>query len=729
MRNCPVKSKAFFSRNALRPFLVALALLFYVVPASAERTASFAPPMAEGTATGAPQRSILVAPEAFKAPPATLTPETPELPVISPPTLSPPPSSVVKEPEAKKEPSPLVSAVEKASPKPSMPAATSQGHPDAASSALPSNMPAVAPDAAQPPTTKIPEISPPPLPASPARDAPPHNEAVVENSPPKEAPTSIAKPVATAALPDVDPDTLGLFSPNEGGLGSAMWNGTPRAFVDRLLPDAAMPMASPTLNDLARRLLLSSAVVPAGEKGKDSRSLMSLRLEKLLALGDADAAWRLANLTKPDRIDAATMRAVTEMALIGPDSKVLCDNMSAIMAAHDHEDWQKALVLCQLRGGDGKAVQLSLDVMREQRIKDDIFIMLAHRAVLNDGRRLPHQLSPLRPLSLGVLRHIDAPLPFDVFMRPEAALVPELLKAKAEDDSARLILAERSVARGIIGADRLADVYKSVAYAPEALADALNSRESGSKLRALLYQAALQESSPQKKAELIVKFIQSADSAFLAGGVSRALAGLAEAVPPTPDSNIFAAMAARLFVLADRPDRAMEWLKIAQGPARVLPNIESETQINWPLYVLGGVVADVDYGKELNEWVGKRLKDPALDAATLRTRRQQVGNLLVLFNAAGFAVPEETWLPVMESLGEGRRIPLPSAVLLERLRHAAQGQRRGETVLLGLLLGGGGASETPVFVWAEIVRSLRMVGLTAEALSLAREAAVGISTN
>ena len=68
----------------------------------------------------------------------------------------------------------------------------------------------------------------------------------------------LGKPVEAAALSDINPESIGLFSATEGGLGAGMWKGTSRDLVERLLPDLNLPTFSPTLNNLAQRLFLQS---------------------------------------------------------------------------------------------------------------------------------------------------------------------------------------------------------------------------------------------------------------------------------------------------------------------------------------------------------------------------------------------------------------------------------------------------------------------------------------
>lgn len=564
-------------------------------------------------------------------------------------------------------------------------------------------------------------------PAAPAAEASSAPVAAAQNAassaPSSMEPVELAKPVASETLAAINPDTLGLLSSNEGGFGASMWENTPRALVDKLLPSLNLPTNSPALNSLARRLLLSTAAVPVGEKTA-SNSLVSIRLEKLLSLGDAAEAWQLSSLAKTGQIDTITMRLVIEAALMGPDSKAVCDKMSDIMAGHSNEEWQKALVLCQLRAGDTKAAQLSLDVMREQQVKDDMFILLVNRVLTGDHKRLPRQLTPLRPLTLGVLRQLDVPLPQDIYTRPDAVLIPELLEAKAESEVARLSLVEKAATRGIINSKQVADVYRSVPFSTDELAGTLNSNETGARLHALLFQAAEKETASSKRAELIGKFVQSSDAALLGGAVGQALAELAMSIQVISDYNLFSASAARLFALAGKPDRALEWLKIAQGPASKLPNVASDVMANWPLFVLSGIVTDAEYGTTMKSWLDGMLKDAGPDPASMRAKRQQIGNTLMLFSAAGYAVPEDAWMAVLDGTNETKRMFMPSALLLERLRLAANAGRRGETVLLSLVLASGGVQEAPLLTIVEVVKALRLVGLTSDSLAFAREAAV-----
>ena len=77
-------------------------------------------------------------------------------------------------------------------------------------------------------------------------------------------PLELSKPVEKGELKSIDAETVGLIGADTSGLGAAMWKDTPREMVDHLLPAILLPTASPTLNDVARRFLLTTANAPEG---------------------------------------------------------------------------------------------------------------------------------------------------------------------------------------------------------------------------------------------------------------------------------------------------------------------------------------------------------------------------------------------------------------------------------------------------------------------------------
>jgi hypothetical protein len=479
---------------------------------------------------------------------------------------------------------------------------------NAPSAQVPAQLPSDGRDASfLPPGTAAPSGQPVPLipetPASSANSSPalPMPSPAVPAVPDNGKPVELSQPVQSETLQSIDPDSVGLLSVENGGLGAAMWKGTSQELVVRVLPQVNLPTPSAALNSLAQRFLLTTANVPEGASDSN-QTLTSLRVEKLIALGDTGDAWTLA-LLKPDRVDENTLSLAAEAALLSSQDKDVCTKLQDIIHTHTSPEWQKALIVCQLRAGDSKSAPLGLDILRSQNVKDDTFFELIEHNIIGGSKSLPRQLMPLQPLNAALLLLTGEPLPPELFIHPDAAEIPVLLQAKVRDDAVRLGLAERAAARGIIGPAQLGAAYSATSFTPEQLASVTNNTETGPRLRALLYQAMDNEKEPQKRIDEIEKFLQSLDTAPLTATTAQLLADKMGDLSAGSDYSPWAADIAHIFTMAGRPKEALAWLKFARQSAVSLPAIALALQNFWPLVVLAGVEIDSDYSPNLHNWV------------------------------------------------------------------------------------------------------------------------------
>lgn len=550
---------------------------------------------------------------------------------------------------------------------------------------------------------------PAPAPTNSALTSVPPSAPTVSNS-------LLTKDVELASLSDIDPQSFGLLTSSEGGLGTAMWKGTDRTLIEHYLPALLLPLASPSLNALAERLLLTSAGPPPGNDGPTN--LISSRVDRLLALGDTSNAWKMAILAKPGLVDDASMRETAEAAF-ALNAADVCQKLPSFIKNHDNETWQEIQLLCQLRDNDLKAAQLTLELLRSQGIKDELFFTLVEKNILGTSKILPRQLTPLRPIIYNLLSLTNLSLPGEIYSHPPASLVSSLVQTKTKDDYARLILAERSATAGILNYAGLALVYHSLAFSPEAISSATRNGDSDDpRLRSLLYQAALQEKYPLKRLEDCLKFIHVTDPNLLNGSAANLLAEMIDDQTMSPELDASSVDFARVYLLAKKPEIAFEWLKKARALAPQQPAIAASLVHLWPLVAFSGLETEDRFGSDLKEWLGASL---LLDGE--HGSHEKSVALMLLLEATGYNVAQENWVKVAGSPVFEKRL-MPPALLLERLRDASQNGRRGETVLLSLLLAGAGTTDVSPIVMIETVRALRLVGLTAEASDLAKEAAI-----
>ncbi len=549
-------------------------------------------------------------------------------------------------------------------------------------------------------------------------------------------PVEVATPVAKEILPDVDPETLGLLSVEQGGLGTSLWTDTTRDAINRFLDPSVLPTPSRALNEVARRLFLSTAAAPAPSPKEPKNSVQPLsflaqRIGALVRVGAVEDAWRLFSLAEPSLIDAGTLRELAEVSLLGSASAEVCAKIPAMMAAHDkteetQQEWQKALLVCQLRQKNDKAVQLGLSLLEEKQTNRDMFMILLSRITSGERKALPRGLTPLRPMTLALLQDINAPLPSEVYARPEASLIPSLIQMKAQNEKDRLGLAERAAIRGLLSKEQLERAYQSYTPTPQEIAGAQEERKIESTGRAMLIQALAHEASPVKKVDLAQKFLSSLPAAASQGPLGQIIASKLETIPINSEMNSYALVLARIFTQAGNPEKALPWKKLAAEVAARAPEMRPAYRQSWPLFVLAGLVPDGDYAQEMNFWLEAALTSTT-EAGLAAPQQEQVAHALLLLSAAGYAVPEAAWLRVLAPAVPLKQT-MPSPALMERLRLAAQAGRRGEVVLLCFMAAFGGPENAPVSlsVQVDMVRALRLVGLTAEMQALALEALAGI---
>ncbi|MFA5041419.1 MAG: hypothetical protein WC464_07285 [Bdellovibrionales bacterium] len=516
------------------------------------------------------------------------------------------------------------------------------------------------------------------------------------------APVPAIEPVAVSVLSNVSLESIG--GKKQDGLGAEMWKGTSRVVAERLL-SSMTPSSSSILNNLAQRLLMTAATPPEGEI-TSPQLLTSKRVEKLILFGNVEEAWSLAKQADAKLIDAQTFKLIAENALANGDGSA-CSKAADFVKAYAGVDWQEFQIVCRLRAKDIQAAQVALDVLRSESRHDPVFIGVADRNILSNGKSLPFQLTPLSPMTLALLQQANLPVPGSLFTRAEYANVTALLRLPTQQDVARLAMAERAAERGLIGLPELGAIYRATNFPPDVIASPLASNESGLRFRALLFRALDEPKEPETKIVFTAKFAQSATPAFL-NGTGDVIASMLGDIQPSSLLAKDAALLTRLYMLTGKNDLAKAWFALAQKEART-----EDMQAFWPQFVLAGYEADSAYVADFGKWF-----DAALKTADESTVHNVIAPTLLFFEAMGLDVPESAWEKVFTPPFAVKKYSY-SPVLFGRLRVAAADRRRAETVLLALSLAGEG--EVPLPIALGITSALYRVGFKNEAALFARQ--------
>ena len=529
--------------------------------------------------------------------------------------------------------------------------------------------------------------------------------------------------IEVQSLGAIDVSSAGLIDDTEGGLGADMWRGIARPLVERLLPVMPVATSSRAMHDLARRLLLTRARVPQGSATVPS--LLGLRIERLSIAGDTESVNALMSLAPVDLRDRNVARVKVDGLLLSGDSTGACSEFQTLVADDPEEIyWVKGLAFCRALAGAHDQAAFLADLLRDLGIKDAPFFAILGALAGDRGKSIESLLDPT-PLHIAMARTARLPVPADAIAGASPGILVAIARSPSADLDLRLAAAERAEAAGAIDTALLAEIYRSVVFAPEELADsqAAVDRLSAPRANALLYQIAQIREAPAPRAEALALAWRLARQRGSYPTAVRVNLAALKALDPSPELAWFAMDAVPALYIADEIDDARDWFVMAHanaGPDN--PDAALAVQRLWPLPHL----RDVRFSED---WDGQSVLGPWLaDADTLggtkASRARYVDTVLTLLVALGFDLPDEAWAATTQTpLRAGT--PMPPPLLWLRLRSASAAGQVGATALLVLLvLGDAGPAGADPIVLSEIVAALRRVALDDIARRIAVEAVI-----
>ena len=555
-------------------------------------------------------------------------------------------------------------------------------------------------------------------------------------------PTVIEAPAAATAigrsaievnpLAEIAPDSIGTLDPRAGGFGVEMWQGSDRRIVTRLLGLLPGAMSSRGMRSLARRLLTSIASPPISqfEFGDETeRSLLALRIDRLMALGEVAELNNLLALVPSRRDDEPRARTRVDGMLLAHDTAEACRLVrNGIASYHQVAYWQKAMVLCQMIGGEVDQMMLGLDLLRETGADDPIFFALAG-AVFGAEPEIPGDAT-LTPLHLAMMQAIGIEPPPGSVAGASPALLSAIAQAPNLDREQRAAAAERACAMGLLDGAGLARIYDGFSFTAQELAGAIGAIETltGPRRHALLYQAARDQNLPASRAEILRVALDLGEAEGLYQALVPVYLPLLLEIPVTPELTWFAVGAGRALYAAGRYEHASAWLSLGRQEALINPQASTAAASLWPYSRLAGGAALTTDGT-LAAWRGLRAgmgtgrPETAGGAGGDGALHRSQTLLRAVFEALGERDPL-SWGQIAAE-GDAANHIAPNAALLYALDEASESRRIGETVLLSLIvLGAEGPGGSHAFALSAALTALGRIGLETEARALAIEAAL-----
>ncbi|MCG8509830.1 MAG: hypothetical protein MI741_11445 [Rhodospirillales bacterium] len=543
-----------------------------------------------------------------------------------------------------------------------------------------------------------------------APDAAPSGTAAGE-TPPQTPGTG----VQVDALQTIDPDSVGVLTAGDGGFGETMWQGTKRRLVDDLLPRLPIKTSSATMRDLERRLLLSAAAPPTGEK--KAGSLISLRTGLLAMMGDLDSADSLLQASPERGANPDLMRIEADTRFLANDNARACGLAAARINEDDDPYWQKAFSFCQALADEHDKAALGAALFRELGGEDEAFFALIE--ALAGGDKSLESMTDATPLHLAMARAAGVQLPADVVARDRPAVLRAVATSPNAPVNIRLEAAERAEAMGALPAETLRQLYTAISFSEEDLANPLSraEAETGPLSRALLYRTSMIQTVPTAQAEAIGRAFELAREGGRYTSTVRVFLPVIQRIPPSAELLWFAPEAVRAFLIAGQKESAMAWYGVLRASALFNPESASAVTKLKPLIFLAGA-------EESEEWKPEALSAWWQVAQGYPEGRDRGSLMFSLFDAFDQPVADGLWEGLLDG-PQRTTVAMPRPALWFQLRAAASADRIGETVLLSLLtLGDGGPEQADPLTLRDVLSRLRAVGLEAEARALAIEAAV-----
>ena len=568
---------------------------------------------------------------------------------------------------------------------------------------------------------------------------------------------SVGTSIQIDTLKIINPDTAGVLSAQEGGFGVGMWNGTSRRMLATMMKRLPVNIKSKAMRDLTRRLLLSTAVLPEGMAGDGS--YIARRVGLLSSMGDTLSVNQLLDATPGRSQIEELVRYEADARFLANDNARACSLAARQISIESSAYWQKAFIFCQALAGEHDKAALGVSLLQDVGDGDEAFYSLVE-ALAGNPTKIESLPDPT-PMHLSIARVTKTQLPNDVVASSRPGVLRTIAISPNASVEIRLEAAERAEISGALEVDTLRQLYTSVPFSEQDLANPLSKAEaeSGPLSRALLYRTSLIETIPITQAEAVAKALSLGRQGGRYISIVRVFMPVLERISPSAELAWFAPEVIRAFLAGGEAASAAPWFSLLRANAQHNDESAQALMSLLPVARLAGSSETLDWAPNhlANWWEQTKKDEGASDKAAL---------LYSLLDALGEDVPREAWYALLN--GPQRiTIAMPHPVLWHSLNEATKTARLaqeepleayssiqevassevqtaqvviveptvilkpnapariGEIVLLSLIaLGEGGPAEAEPIVLSKVIESLSVVGLEDEVRALAIEAAV-----
>ncbi|MEE2661409.1 MAG: hypothetical protein VYB39_00140 [Pseudomonadota bacterium] len=520
-------------------------------------------------------------------------------------------------------------------------------------------------------------------------------------------------------LKSVDPDTVGLVSLEQGGLPLNLWKGTDWKLVKALMRRTPVGPRSKVLRNLAKRVLITSAVVPVSKP--ENVSFIALRVGRLLAMGEIKDALSLLQTATTAREDQDLSKTRIEVLFYSNDNATGCKGVRDNVKKYTGIYWSQATAYCLALSGEHARAALIADLLRE-RAEDiePIFFVAIDSLAGADEVDVPELNSP-SALHIAMMRAAKLFIPEDFIRNADTAALRAIVSAPNTDLPTRLLAAEKALRFGVLSSEKLIHLYRRIPFSADELKRPFAAAETSWEpwTRALILRSAAAQRVPLAKAEILTQAWQIGRERRAFAEIVKASLPIVLSINPESQLNWFAIDAARALFGGGYLEEGFDWYKLVLNERGYDNVAKSAERALWHLAVLSDSELSVTIStKRLHQWFESEIeKDSEKGLVKALT-------FFSLLEALDINVSPKLWLKVLDVTLQSAEPQLNLAWHIS-LKHASRSKRVGETILLSIIGGGEvGSEEMALEDMTVVIRALKEVGLEREARALAIETAI-----
>jgi hypothetical protein len=180
---------------------------------------------------------------------------------------------------------------------------------------------------------------------------------------------ALAQSIETGQLGAAQAFDAGVIDARNGGLDTALWQGTSAKTAVRLMNKLPLSSDKDIVQDMIEAVVLSAGVPPAG----DTSEYDQVRLKTVMAMGDQAALSNLA-ARNPDITREPEVR--TDLALSGGDVTAACQTADNITEGRGEPYWAKLRAFCHVERDEISAAELTAELLQRSGYENEDFFAL-----------------------------------------------------------------------------------------------------------------------------------------------------------------------------------------------------------------------------------------------------------------------------------------------------------------------------------------------------------------